>query len=123
MKRVAIFAIYLLVSCSGRNKIPEGVMKPDKMTAVMLDVFRAEGLSMHYNRKAYDSLLNPEIAYVKYYTQVFSFHKITKDEFFTSYHYYLQHPDLFKTVLDSVNAINERTRYDVYQSRPDSTKK
>ena len=108
----------LIIACSGKEKIPEEVMKPEKMTLVMLDIMRAGGLAEQNMRRLNDSLVKAEEYNARFYKQVFNIHKITKDEFFKSYNYYKAHPDVFKIVIDSVNAINERTKYEIYQRDP-----
>jgi len=36
------------------------------------------------------------------YEQVFAIHKLTKKEFFDSYHYYESHPVAYKELIDSL---------------------
>ncbi|MBI2729646.1 MAG: DUF4296 domain-containing protein [Sphingobacteriales bacterium] len=99
--RYFIFSFILLFfgGCSGRDKIPEGVLTQDKMTNVLSDMLIAD--AVNNERKQHDSTININSVSPVSYQQVFSLYKITKDDFFKSYNFYLNHPDLFKVVLDS----------------------
>jgi sulfite reductase alpha subunit-like flavoprotein len=112
---IKLFLPCLFFSCSGRQAIPKDIIPQEKMMAVMTDVLKADGLTEEINRRKMDTLVNQEIRAAKYYKQVFDIHKITKEDFFKSYNYYLQHPDFFKVILDSVYNRNERDKYKVYQ--------
>lgn len=48
------------------------------------------------------------------YEQVFKIYGVTKDEFYASYQYYMEHPDKHKTLMDSVVAYANRKRIDLF---------
>ena len=43
-------------------------------------------------------------------TPLVKLNNITKDQFYDSYNYYKQHPDLLKVILDSITATSEKER-------------
>ncbi|HKB42904.1 MAG TPA: DUF4296 domain-containing protein, partial [Chitinophagaceae bacterium] len=49
-----------------------------------------------------DTSLNKDTSSIKLYQQIFRIHHISKQEFQQSFSFYRSHPDLFKTVLDSL---------------------
>jgi hypothetical protein len=49
------------------------------------------------------------------YERVFKVHHVTKEEFFKSYNYYLQHPDKNKILMDTVVAYANRQRAELYK--------
>ncbi|HET9056221.1 MAG TPA: DUF4296 domain-containing protein [Chitinophagaceae bacterium] len=114
-KVISFIFIFIFIACSGRPRIPKDVIKPEKMMLVMADVLKADALSEEKTRTITDSTVRKEVEIAKYYKQVFDIHNISKDDFFKSYNYYLQHPDIYKIILDSVNNRNERERKRILQ--------
>ena len=94
-----ILALIILVACSGRDKLPSNILDQPKMTSVISDMLIADAIANE--RKTKDSIINLNSLSAYYYQGVFAMHRITKDDFFRSYNYYLNHPDLLKVVLDS----------------------
>jgi len=60
---------------------------------------------------------------LKLYQQVFQVHHVTLEEFRRSYQFYLERPDITKTLMDSVIARANRLRADSYSHPVDTTKK
>jgi hypothetical protein len=96
----------LLFSCSGRNKVPPGIIKQNEMQSVLWDVIRAQELSEEIARK--DSSVK-EVAETQMLTKkVFEIHKITPGAYDSSYAWYTGHPEIMRIILDSMNAQNQR---------------
>ncbi len=106
VKRIALISAFFLFSCGNKNPIPSGILKPAKMQAVLWDVLRADVFTFDFVQK--DSTKKPEQELVKLQQQIFAIHKISKDEFYKSYEYYKEHPEIMQPVLDSM--INKKTR-------------
>lgn len=107
--RTVLMIIGVLIfvnSCSNKNKIPEGVMQPKKMQAVLTDILIAE--TINGERIGKDTALKLPVENASYFLKVFQLHQVTKDEFNTSYKFYLKRPDLFKVITDSVSSIINR---------------
>ncbi|HWH62909.1 MAG TPA: DUF4296 domain-containing protein [Ginsengibacter sp.] len=101
-----LIVLSLFISCLGKNKVPSEIIKQDEMKKILWDVIRAQALSTAIARK--DSTVN-EVAETKVLTQkVFEIHKITSTAFNQSYTWYTNHPDMMRTIFDSLNAQNQR---------------
>jgi hypothetical protein len=99
--KYTLLALFLLIflSCS-KSKVPDGILKPEKMQAVFWDYIRADVFANEYVRR--DTAKNPEVENMKMQQQVFQLHKVTRKEFYDSYEYYLQHQDLMKGMMDTM---------------------
>ncbi len=101
-----LIVLSLFISCLGKNKVPSEIIKQDEMKKILWDVIRAQALSTAIARK--DSTVN-EVAETKIKKKkVFEIHKITSTAFNQSYTWYTNHPDMMRTIFDSLNAQNQR---------------
>jgi Domain of unknown function (DUF4296) len=99
----------LLGSCGCKDKLPAGVLKPEKMQAVLWDVIKADVFTTEFIKK--DSSKNAAAENVKLQQQIFGIHKISKADFYKSYDYYKSNTEAFKKVIDSMVARAERNKY------------
>ena len=113
MKRLipAMF-LFLIFSCTGRNRIPSGVLKPDKMEKVMYDVILAEGFAESFLFK--DSSRTKEDWVNEEMDKVLAIHSVSQETFMKSYDFYKNRPDLLKPITDTMNAINQRNKDRVF---------
>ena len=97
---IYLFALVLLVACN--NGTPKNVLPVNTMKVVMFDMLKAdEG----YARKLVgDTLMLKVKEDIPLYEQVFAVHKLTKKQFFDSYHYYEAHPVAYKELVDSLES-------------------
>lgn len=99
----------LLVVCScGKRDVPRGILPQKKMQSVLWDMIQADEFVRDYMLTR-DTTLNDTLESTKLYTKVFELNKVTKDEFTRSFDYYKTHPSLMKEVMDSLNAMAQRT--------------
>jgi hypothetical protein len=105
---VLLSIVILLLSCSGKKKLPKGIIEPKKMENVFWDYIRADVFARDFTRK--DSLKRDTIENVRLQKKIFSYYNISKEDFYRSYDYYLKHPDLMNAVLDSMVAKQNRIR-------------
>ena len=105
MRSILIYAAILIsgISCSKKNKIPEGVLKPEKMQVVLTDILIAEAYNS--DRSIKDSSVKLPQENASAFLRVFQLHNITRNEFNRSYSFYLKRPDLFKVITDSISAV------------------
>lgn len=99
---ILILGLIVLNSCNSGNDIPSGVLKSEKMQAVLWDVIKADVFTNEFIKK--DSTKNAEKENLKLQQQVFAIHKVTKAEFYKSYDFYNSNTPLFKEMLDSMIA-------------------
>ncbi|MGI8581651.1 MAG: DUF4296 domain-containing protein [Chitinophagaceae bacterium] len=88
------------ISC--KESVPRGIIKPQKMQRILWDVFRADALSQQIAKNDSTKLSPDENARLT--RKVFLIHDITEEQFEKSYSYYIHHPDIIRTMLDSLNA-------------------
>jgi Domain of unknown function (DUF4296) len=101
-----LIVLGFFASCLEKNKVPPGIIYPDEMQKILWDVIRAQALATEIARK--DSNVN-EIAETNVLTQkVFEIHKISSTTFNRSYSWYTSHPDVMRTLFDSLNAQTQR---------------
>lgn len=102
------FCLTFFISCGSKNKIPEGILKPDKMQAVLWDVIKADAFTAEIIRK--DSSIKTADVNLKLQQEIFTIHKITRNDFYKSYDYYKENPGKLKVIMDSMIIQAERNK-------------
>jgi hypothetical protein len=110
---VFCFAVFLY-SCGGKQN--QGIVLPTaKMQAVMWDMFLADAYTQRYIKT--DSSKNELQQNAALQQKIFELHKISRADFYTSYEYYNNHPDMMRTMLDSITVKSDRERNGLMQQR------
>lgn len=91
--------LMLQVACSAPAK-SKPVLSKTKMEAVMWDVIRADVYTYDHIRK--DSALDDTLLDAGLQLRVFQKHRVTREQYYSSYQYYIEHPDDLKEILDSI---------------------
>jgi hypothetical protein len=108
MIRGSLMALLVFViSCGGKDKLPEDVLPPQKMQEVLWDLTRADQYSLTLAQN--DTTKSVEFHNKAMYQHVFAIHKIDYNTFRRSYDYYSSNPDKFKIMFDSLQA--QKTRF------------
>jgi hypothetical protein len=95
-----LLVIVFLAGCNGGT--PKNVLPVNTMKVVMFDMLKADEW---YARKLVgDTLMLKVKEDIPLYEQVFAVHKITKKQFYDSYHYYEAHPVAYKELVDSLES-------------------
>lgn|SRR5688572_21891949 len=97
---VILVCFSFFLACSSGDNIPDSVLPPKKMEAIFWDMLRADELAGQY--KLTDTTKSLLDRHTEIYSQVFRLHKISREEFDTSFRYYQSRPDLFKPILESL---------------------
>lgn len=105
---IVFFCLLIFISCGNKNKIPEGILKPDIMQAVLWDVIKADAFTAEIIRK--DSAKKTADVNLKLQQEVFTIHKITRGSFYKSYDYYKENPGKLKVLMDSMIVQAERNK-------------
>ncbi len=103
------FGMAVLISCS-KSKVPKGIFAPEKMQAIYWDFIRADVYANEIVRN--DTNRNAAKENMKLQKEIFVLHKITKDEFYKSYDYYLNHPTLMQDMLDTMT-VRQQKKIDI----------
>ena len=115
-KYLVFFCLTTFISCGNKNEIPSGILKPDKMQAMLWDVIKADAFTAEIVRKD-SSKKSPEVN-LKLQQEIFAIHKITKDDFYRSYDYYKANPGQLKIIMDSIIIQAERNKSKNFITRP-----
>lgn len=100
MRRLCLFLLIAGFTGCSQPGIPKDILKPEKMQAVYWDYLRADIFANEYITR--DSSLDDSLENARLQLQVFKLHNITKQDFYKSYEYYLNHRDLMKDMLDTM---------------------
>lgn len=101
MKKLLTTLIVVFVGCS-QSPVPKGILLPNEMQKVVYDILRVDDYVV--NTISRDTTVNIKKQRSIYYEEVFKLHNTNRKQFYASYKYYQQHPDLQKTLYDSISA-------------------
>ena len=102
------FSLVCLWSCRPSDKIPENIIKPEKMKSILWDVIRAQSLAQETAAK--DTTLSVATETKILSQKVFEIHKTDSVRFAQSYSWYVKHPETLKLIFDSLYAQKQRLR-------------
>jgi len=102
----------LLVSCSSDDEVPRDIIPIPQMKFIMFDVITAQEAAGLTFTKDTTALKQKTF---ELYQQVFAIYKISRGDFFKSFHYYEANPDKIKVLYDSLTAYANRKRQELYQ--------
>lgn len=106
---ICIFSFVLLYSCGNKQRGQQGeILSTGKMQVVLWDMLQADAFTQNYIKR--DSSKNALVENAALQKKIFELHKISREDFYTSYDYYTTHPDVMKTILDSISVKVERDR-------------
>ena len=120
MKWLFILLLAVTAACSDKNSVPDRVLSPTEMKNVLWDMILADKYAVLYLSK--DSSLDTKTERLKLYEKVFELHQTTRQEFFESYRFYISRPDITRVMFDSLSAMANRKREDLYKMDADMDK-
>ena len=118
--KLILLITVVFISCGNKNNLPPGILKPDKMQAVLWDVIRADAFTTDFIKK--DSSKNAVEENVKLQKIIFAQHKVSKKIFYESYDFYKTNTQLFKPIIDSLINKANRERNKSFNIYPDLRK-
>jgi hypothetical protein len=118
-------ALLFLGACIGSN-VPDGIIKPDKMTSLMVDVHMVDGSIYDIDAQTPDSLYKHGI---NRYLKVFKRHRTDSLQFKKSLEYYSLHTEqleemyaeiteILQAKIDSINKIDSLNKIKKIPTRP-----
>ena len=113
---LVFFCLIIFISCGNKNKIPPGILKPDKMQVVLWDVIKADAFTKEFIKK--DSSKDAVHENLKLQEEIFAIHHISKQDFYTSYDYYKSNPGQLKVMIDSIIANGGRDKGRTIKAKP-----
>lgn len=115
MKFLLILSIIVFLSCTDKTRIPNGIISKQKMEKILWDMIQADRFSSQYLKKD-SATKNIKLENLKLYEQIFQIHGTSKEEFAKSFRFYLNRPDITKTIFDSLAAKANRRKEESYKS-------
>jgi hypothetical protein len=115
-KTVALICLISFISCGKKDKMPEDILKPDKMQAVLWDVLKADALVSHIVIK--DSAKDATTENLRLQQEIFSIHKVSREAFEKSYSYYKENPGKLKAIMDSMVIQADKNRPGNFKIKP-----
>ena len=103
-----------LYACTREQQVPRSIIPPKKMEKVLWDYLRADAFCIGYVQK--DSTQNDSLVNILMQKNIFEHYKITKDDFYKSYQYYISHPQSMTFLIDSMVA-HQRQSIKVFDAR------
>jgi len=111
---LVFFSLVIFISCGSKNKMPPGILKADKMQAVLWDVIKADAFTKGFLKM--DSSKNAIHENLKLQEEIFAIHHISKQDFYTSYDYYKSNPGQLKVMIDSIIANGGRDKAKAFKT-------
>jgi hypothetical protein len=112
---IVIILLAAGIGCSDKKSVPSGILGREDMQNVLWDMIQADQYSTYLTKDS--AHINVKLEDLRLYDQVFQLHHISREKFSESYKYYMAHPELTQTLLDSMLAMGNRVRAETY-SRP-----
>lgn len=96
---VIVFSLFFFISCSkGEKKIPQGILKEEKMVELLVDIHLAQA-AVNLSNFGQSNLPND---FEKLKKDIYSKHQISKEKFLESFTYYTNHPEKFDKIYGDV---------------------
>jgi hypothetical protein len=108
------FLSLTLYACSEEQKVPSSIIPPKKMEKVFWDYLKADAFCNGYVQK--DSTQNDSLVNIVMQKRIFEHYKITEEDFYNSYQYYISHPQSMTALIDSMVA-HQRQSFKVFDAR------
>ncbi len=96
-----VLLVLTLASCS--SSLPEGILPPEKMTKIVGEMIQVDEYINNFLQR--DTAVKKKRSI--YYEQVFRLNKVSRQDFYKTITYYEQHPDIQKTMFDSLYKITD----------------
>jgi hypothetical protein len=122
MRSVIVLVFFCaLVACNSEDQAPADVVPVKKMQTIVWQLMQAdEYVNMLLTK---DTLKKSGTERIKRYQQIFALNKVSESAFRNSYRYYLDHPEISKVMFDSIVAVAQRQRSDLYKPKTDTAVK
>jgi hypothetical protein len=108
MRRAIVFLVVVIFSACSSGPVRKDILRPDRMQKVMYDLIRADEFINNFVRK--DSTADLMQKRSVLYEEAFKANNTTRKEFYSSYTYYQQHPDVQKILFDSLYSTINRSQ-------------
>ncbi len=118
MRQLTIYiavVLSMLVACRAE---PKGLLTPKQTQKVLWDILKVDAFTKDYILK--DSTKDALLENTKMQMQIFAMHKVTKEQFYSSFEYYKTKPEVFNAIMDSITnsaSLEKYTEYNKYKAK------
>lgn len=113
MRVLILLFIIFFISCSDKQELPSGILSPEKMEPVLWDYIRADVYATDFIRQ--DTTKDAAVENLKMQIAIFKKYKTSKDQFYKSLDYYLEHRNLLSPVVDSLLSSHQGIQQNNYK--------
>jgi Domain of unknown function (DUF4296) len=107
--------LIIFVACSS-GPVPKKVLQPERMQKIVYDLIRVDEFVNNFVVK--DTTIDLKKKRSTLYEQVFKVNNTTRKEFYSSYKYYQEHPDIQKGLFDSLSTNLNRKKAEPARKKP-----
>jgi hypothetical protein len=108
MRTAIIILLFCFSACQTNQGTSKKLIPFDKFKIVVWQLMKADD---YYVRKAVlDSTWRLNKTNIELYNKVFSFHKVTVNDFYSTLEYYEKRPLLFQELMDSVESVSKKEK-------------
>lgn len=121
--KVLIFVMVIIAAtgCTDHKRAGTAIIPEHKMAKVLWDMIQVDEFSNVY--LVNDSSKDAKKERMKLYKQVFRLHQVSEKDFFSSYKYYVDRPDVMKELFDTLSNRGEREKKVIYMPKDSILKK
>jgi hypothetical protein len=112
---ILFLVITAATGCTDNKRAGSAIIPEQKMTKVLWDIIQVDEFANVYLIS--DSLRDVKKERMKLYKQVFRLHQVSEKDFFSSYKYYADHPDIMKELFDTLGNRADREKKAIYMPR------
>lgn len=112
VKWIVLLGVFFFAGCNGAYTSSADILGKKKMQDVLWDIVQAEAYTKKIIQK--DSSKNNAEENVKLQQQIFTKHNVTKEDFYSSYRYYQNHPSEMQSILDSIVSVQRQVEMERY---------
>jgi hypothetical protein len=98
-RSVIVSILFVIIGCSS-SPVPKGILPPERMQKVVYDLIRIDEFINNFAYK--DSSTNIKNKRSTLYKEAFKVNNTNRKQFYLSYKYYQQHPDIQKRLFDTL---------------------
>ena len=98
-KTASILLFFIIISCSS-GPVPKNILSPEKMQKIVYELMQTDEYLNTFVVK--DSTADIKKKRSLFYGEIFKMNNTSRKEFYISYRYYQQHPNIQKALYDSL---------------------
>lgn len=98
---IALLIVVCLSSCAHKPSVPSDIIQPDQMVKILEEICLTDGFFSAQTHFHFDTL-HPEM--IGCYDSLFPKFQVSPELFDTSFYWYVQHPDVFAPICDTLVA-------------------